>query len=64
MRKLLILSLMKLVACSGLPYDAATASANKKTVQKSDSKSEKKQSDSVSLLIFAVRNIRYERRPC
>jgi len=48
MRKLLILSLMILVACSGLPYDAAAASANKKSVQKSDSKSGKKQSNSES----------------
>ena len=48
MKKLLILSLMLLVALSGCTYDAAAASINKKSAQKADSSSKKSKSNSSS----------------
>ena len=46
MKKLMILSLMILVACSGLPYDAASAGLNKNSAEKTKSSSKKIESSS------------------
>jgi hypothetical protein len=50
MKKLLLLSLMILVALSGCTYNAATAGINKKSVEKSGPSSNKTKSDSDSVI--------------
>jgi TolA-binding protein len=50
MQKLLLLSLMILVALSGCTYNAATASINKKSKEKTESSSKKSEASSNSIM--------------